>query len=74
MSNRDLADDLTLDILLRLRKRYPNDGEFGCKVGSFLSRVNPDGVELSMRAFARSKAKEVFQKDYEYTGSCRDLY
>jgi len=35
----DLADELTLELLVRLRKKYPNDQDFGSEVDALLKRL-----------------------------------
>jgi len=39
-----LADELLLDVLERMRVKYPNDVDYGREVRSFMVRLN-EGVE-----------------------------
>ena len=35
----DLADELALDLLVRMRKKFPNDQDFGREVSALLDRL-----------------------------------
>ena len=40
----NLADELVLDLLVRMRKKLPNDKDFGSEVSALLDRLQ-EGVE-----------------------------
>jgi len=40
----ELADELVLDLLVKMRKKYPNNHDFGGEVSSLLDRLS-EGVE-----------------------------
>lgn len=45
----DLADELLLDVLSRIRKKYPNDKDFGTEVASLLERLEKGVEEIKSR-------------------------
>ncbi len=55
--NKDLADDLTLEILDRMEKKNPNDLEFGKEVRAFLNRVRPSTIQLLREQAIHNAAK-----------------
>jgi len=55
--NKDLADDLTLEILDRMERKNPNDLEFGKEVRAFLNRVRPSTIQLLRKQAIDNAAK-----------------
>jgi len=56
-SSRDLADDLALEILDRMEKKYPNDKDLGSAVRAFINRVRPDTIQLLRKQAIDNAAK-----------------
>ncbi len=55
--NKDLADDLTLEILDRMERKNPNDLEFGKEVRAFLNRIRPNTIQLLRQQAIHNAAK-----------------